>query len=279
MCDNTVREVLFNRTLDEISFGYCEAEALLRRKRETLVKPGTRLDRRFLEWCGKSEFSAAEISSLFEKASDRPASRYTCDVRCPVCQAWRIEVLGISSVRELIRIARKIEPDKFDTKLWCAQCEEAARLRRETERNSYSNEDFIARIRAEAAQKRPERAATIVSEFLSPAHRWHEAVPQQKRFEVLTKEPFDEEVVAAKVRALSWSDFFKTPYWSAVHDEALRRVRERCVVCGRSEPLRLHYRTHDRHGFEHTDAGMRELLLLCKHCELTSPLQTKLDSN
>jgi hypothetical protein len=261
-------------------FEYQRAEALLRQKRETVVEPGTRLDRSFLQWCRESGFSGTEILSLFPKGGGNgrePA--YKCDVQCPSCRSWRTEDLGISAVRELISVARRTEPVEFDFKFRCASCEEAEQRRRDSERGSHSTEALLARMRSADAQKRKARAEMIVSQCLSRSHTWRNDIPEEKRFAMLTKEPFDEELVAAAIQQMAWKDFFATPYWHAVHDEALRRVRGKCVVCAGSEPLRVHYRTNDLHGFEHTERGMRELLFLCKHCEMTSALRTKWDSN
>jgi hypothetical protein len=134
-------------------------------------------------------------------------------------------------------------------------------------------------MRAEARRKSRERGEVIVSRYLSGDHHWRDDIPKEKWFEMLTREPFDTELVAAAIRKMPWPDFFETPYWEAVRDEALRRIRGRCAVCAGSKSLCVHYRTYDLHGFEHTELGMRELLFLCKHCEITSALQTKFGSN
>jgi len=137
----------------------------------------------------------------------------------------------------------------------------------------------LKRTRDEKNKTHRETAELIISQFLSPRHRWSDAIPTEQRFKTLTRKQFDDDMVAVAIRRMSWKSFFKTPYWEAVHDEALRRISQRCTVCAGKGPLRVHYRTEELHGFEHTDKGMHELLFLCKHCELTSPLRKKFDQN
>jgi hypothetical protein len=264
----------------EPPFNYAAAEALLRSKREAVVKAGTRLDRRFLGWCRESGFSGTEILSLFPKVvAGQPGPRYVCDVQCPKCQNWRVEELGVSAVRHLVSWVKNPKPPQYEFRFQCTACEAAAEAERRNFDASRSREELLARMKAEAAEKRKQRAEVVVTQFLSPRNHWRDDIAPQERFQILTCEEFNNDVVAAAIRRMEWSDFFKTPYWIAVHGEALRRIRQRCVVCAEVTPLRVHYRTNDLHGLEHTEKGMRELLFLCKHCEITFPLKSKSESN
>lgn len=70
----------------------------------------------------------------------------------------------------------------------------------------------------------------------------------------------DDEI--ARQRSMPYSEYLKTPWWSFVHDRAIKRAGGSCELCKRAGATEAHHTTYDRIGCEQPD----DLVALCRDC-------------
>jgi hypothetical protein len=262
------------------------AETFLETRRTSFIKAGAILDRSFFQWCRSSEYGAVEILSLFPKGGNKADKvKYCCEIQCPTCKEWRVESRGKVFVSELISAMKPRkgrQARRAEYRAWDFECPVCAKARVEERERSYDPDHlkrFSQQLREEAQQKARERTPAFIENYLHPRRRWNDDMSAERRFATMIREELENEAVAAAVREMPREAFQRTPYWVAVSGEALRRADGKCSICGRNEPLSLHYRTHDRHGYEHTEDGLREILCLCQRCKNTHVLKTEVPRN
>lgn len=75
---------------------------------------------------------------------------------------------------------------------------------------------------------------------------------------------FDSELLACRIKTMSYREFLKTAYWFGVSSKAKSNAGMRCQVCNSGQQLNVHHRTYDTHGYEHEN--MFDLVVLCGGC-------------
>jgi len=255
---------------------YSAAEAVLRAKRQSVIVPGTTLDRAFFDWCARVEFGMVEIMSLFPKGNGEAAkNRYPTEFQCPTCQQWRLEAIGKKAVSNLISAAKSGELSWRHT--WEFNCDACTRAEKEAREKAYDPDHlkkFDAQIKSEQREKARQRTPQFIECYLDPKRRWNSEVSVEQRFWNMTREQVDGEMLGTAIRSLAEGEFWKTPYWTAIHGEAMRRAGNKCSICTRTEGLRIYHRGEQKLGFQHTEEGMREHLCLCERCRNTHMLKT-----
>lgn len=75
----------------------------------------------------------------------------------------------------------------------------------------------------------------------------------------ITPEPVDEQ---ARLAAMPYGLYLKTPHWHSVRTDALRRAEGRCVLCNSGVGLEVHHRSYKRRGAERP----ADVSVLCSDC-------------
>ena len=247
-----------------------------------MIKAGARLDRHFFAWCESVDYGVSEILALFPKAGESSEKiRYSCELLCPTCKTWREKKLGRSGVQKWISYYRSAKA-KSSYSIWEFECEGCEAAREEERRRSFdpdSTKKYLARLRQEEIEKARQRTPAFVGMYLKPGWVWKPEIPEDQRFPMMTREPVDDDAVAAAVRSMSKRDFLHSMYWQAVHSELMRRADGKCTICAQTEPLKICYRSYEKHGYEHTEDGLKEILCLCERCHNTYFLKTDVSRN
>jgi len=105
----------------------------------------------------------------------------------------------------------------------------------------------------------------FIDEYLDPAKRW-EKNEFYNSYKTLNKALYEtnESKVAEHINKMSYSDFLRTKYWSAVANQCKKRANYRCQLCNKKENLRAHHRNYNCHGNEAKQ--IHELICLCSDC-------------
>lgn len=74
-------------------------------------------------------------------------------------------------------------------------------------------------------------------------------------------------VVASYIKQMPYSDFLKTPYWTAIAMYKKYRSSYKCCMCGSDKNLSTHHNTYENHGYEHkSEVINKDLIVLCQDC-------------
>jgi hypothetical protein len=248
------------------------AEAILKARTASLIKPGDRLDQSFFDWCKTTQFALQDILSLFVK-TDGERAYYECQCLCLKCGKSQERSWSKSDVRDFIAAVRRRKKHRLlEMKFDCDDCQ--AEEREERKRQISHAPEARAEI---LKQEREARRAIAVANtelffskgFLVVGQQWNPEFPAEQRFPAMIKGPVADDMIAAAISELSAEDFWHTPYWAAVETEVRRQAEGRCSLCASSGPLQIHFRTKERHGYEHTEQGLRDILCLCRRCRET----------
>jgi len=77
-----------------------------------------------------------------------------------------------------------------------------------------------------------------------------------------------DEIIAASVNKLKYSDFLQTLYWQAIADYKRYESEYMCEICkGTNQKLSVHHKSYKRHGYEHCECVYQnDLTVLCDPC-------------
>lgn len=170
--------------------------------------------------------------------------RYSAELRCRKC--------GEKVLFENITKNQLLE--KISSKRWgcvCDICKQKEIDERSRQRSAYE---------AERLRQLPM--------FLSPNNSFCPEVKPWKRYSLLRNIlPFFEQdftQYAEDLKALSYHDFLKTPYWDAISQKVRQQYHYMCSLCGRKEGLNVHHKTYIHHGYE--AYHLEDLICLCAKC-------------
>jgi hypothetical protein len=63
-------------------------------------------------------------------------------------------------------------------------------------------------------------------------------------------------------KSMPYKEYLKTPHWQAVREEALRRAKDKCQLCGSKDRLEVHHNTYERRGRERPE----DVIAICHKC-------------
>ena len=138
---------------------------------------------------------------------------------------------------------------------------------------------YMLKLNEEQQEEARQRTPAFIENYLDPRRAWNSEMPQEKRFSSMTCNLLDGDLLATAINNMMKEDFLRTPYWVAVHDEAIRRAGNKCSLCALPSQLTVQYRSSPRLGYQHTEEGLREILCLCKRCKATHLLVKGSQSN
>ena len=267
--------------MSDESIDYQAAEAVLRATRTPVIKPGAKLDRAFSDWCRTVEFGATQIMSLFPKAAETAAAkiRYQCELQCPTCEVWRIQDYGKGSVRDLVSVSKRGHSYRDATDFDCEGCQKAKVEECKRSYDPDATKKWMQKHAEEQQEAARQRTPTFIESYLDPSRKWNPEMTQDLRFQLLTLERLDGDLLTAAINNMTEEDFLRTPYWIAVHGEAIRRAGNKCSLCALPGQLTVQYRSSPRFGYQHTEEGLREILCLCQRCKSTHLLVKGSQSN
>jgi hypothetical protein len=79
-----------------------------------------------------------------------------------------------------------------------------------------------------------------------------------------TEDVINWDLVAEKIRSITYGDFLKTYYWNIISRYLKKEAKEKCRVCNSGGILHVHHRTYDIHGYEANN--LKDLIVLCEKC-------------
>lgn len=139
-----------------------------------------------------------------------------------------------------------------DNQLDCEQ------IRKEEEnRKTQQQMQKISEIESAMAKK-------YIDDYLNPDSHWKNGVKNWDKIKDLSTGLGRKKYIEDYIKQMKYSDFLKTPYWSAIAERVKIRAKNSCQVCNSTENLNVHHRSYKNHGAELYH--MEDLVCLCKKC-------------
>ena len=76
----------------------------------------------------------------------------------------------------------------------------------------------------------------------------------------------DNEKVAAYINQINYKVFLNSLYWKTISIYVKQKADNRCQLCSSQSCLNTHHRSYKNHGYEHTEIGLKDLVILCDKC-------------
>ena len=239
---------------------------LIRAAKDSAITSGSVLTLEVTEYL--ATLGTTERSALF-KTSDKIMTNgkekyppFLVNYSCPSCGRLMARKLSKSSTLGLIKlISCRDDYDDLDWRIpwreWnCPECEtkRAARKAKKEEARQVIRESRTANI-------------NDFMVYLDPASTWNEDLKLYDRINCLwgALRCSDENMVAERIRAMSYSDFLATPYWKAISWKVKQLQGYTCALCPSKNDLNVHHRTYEYHGFE-LQRMKEDLICLCHEC-------------
>lgn len=191
-----------------------------------------------------SEYNKSKISLLFKKCSSYKNVRYKCEIKCPICNQTKWEMLTKKETLSLI-ISIKLG---LHRNIRCFECRQREKLEQ-------------SRIYQQQLFK--QRTLSYINNYLNSNYSWNIGISTKQKYDELSAN-VDREKVANVIRQMDYHTFLKTPYWKGIAEIVRRNSGYKCQLCGKRTTTHIHHPTYDIHGheFEH----IHDLICLCEDC-------------
>ena len=120
---------------------------------------------------------------------------------------------------------------------------------------------------ADRSERKRQLTDYYIYSYLTPFFIWHKDISYSDRLKAIENVTgLDEKIIQEHIKSLEYSEFLKTPYWSAIRKEILYKADQTCHFCGQKvDHIESHHLNYDNHGLEHK-YYKTEIVAACREC-------------
>lgn len=212
------------------------------------IQPGDYISKEVIKMLKDANVSV-QLDCFAKADTNNP---YTVEIICPKCKKDIIRQLNKTALIEYLR-------NKNIKRFFCEECERKFKFQQEQRRNK----------RTEEFEKQKEiNTREYIEKYLDPNKTWNANITWKYRFATISNMyMINQGVVASYIKQMPYSDFLKTPYWTAIAMYKKYRSSYKCCMCGSDKNLSTHHNTYENHGYEHkSEVINKDLIVLCQDC-------------
>ena len=192
-----------------------------------------------------------KVKSLFKKGD---VSLYDVELKCEKCDKMFVLHVTKTKLYEILQHLRGNTKRDY-IHILCRCCEQIHK--EEENRKKQQQMQKMEEIESAMAKK-------YIDDYLNPDNSWKKGVKNWDKIKKLSTEMWCNKYIEDYIKQMKYSDFLKTPYWSAIAERVKIRAKNSCQVCNSTENLNVHHRSYKNHGAELYH--MEDLVCLCKKC-------------
>ena len=216
------------------------------------IQPGEHLSAEVIELLRQGNTTSRV--ACFSKTADTSPSKNTClfpaELTCSSCGGITLQHISKTNLFNYLH---------GKTKITCDECGKKS--------NSVKKDKKI--MTDELREEIRQNTAQYIKNYLDPTKSFDKNISSQERTRLIMNQPdrVNYGMVTKHIRAMSYQDFVRTPYWKTISEYKKFKSNYKCSLCGSNQKLATHHSSYERHGREHEYIVVDEdLIVLCKDC-------------